>query len=147
MRASTVQEQNVEEGACFLSRFRFSNGSLTGVNGRERVSVRCKASSQSPSIQLSTRDLCAAAIEGENGGVVAMVSCVVRKNTWRRYLKQACLAVLSWKRSSVPVRALFWLYRYTTRASLPSQHLPSQFADLALKDCLYISCTSSFHLL
>lgn len=38
VRADMVQVQSVDEG----SRFRFSGGSRTGVNGGDRVSVRCK---------------------------------------------------------------------------------------------------------
>jgi hypothetical protein len=53
--------------------FRFSDGPFSGVEGGERSFVRAEAGLESCWIQLSTRNVFAAAIEGDNGGVVAII--------------------------------------------------------------------------
>jgi hypothetical protein len=53
-------------------RFRFSDGPLAGVNGGEIESAWSEAGSESCWIQPSTRNVFAAAIKGDSGGVVAM---------------------------------------------------------------------------
>jgi hypothetical protein len=52
------------------ARFRFSDWSLTGVNGGDSACVSLEVSSSLN--QRSTRNLCSAAIEGDNGGVEVM---------------------------------------------------------------------------
>lgn len=65
VRTDIVREQRDGD-----ARFRFSDWSLTGVNGGDGARVSLKLSSSLN--QRSTRDCCAAAIEGDSGGVEAM---------------------------------------------------------------------------
>jgi hypothetical protein len=70
LRADIVRVQGVEE----VARFRFSDAQFSGVDGGERGSViSSRADSGSCRIQPSTRDNFTAVVEGDNGGVAAMV--------------------------------------------------------------------------